>query len=331
MDGVKFTIITPSYNQGKYIENTIKSVIKQEYQNWELLIQDAASTDNTIDVCTKYLNDKRIKLVSEKDKGFADAVNKGILKAAGEWLLILNSDDFLASNDVLSHVNSLIDKNNELLLITGESGITYFNKNSKASNISNLGKEIIKEINPDEVYNFKESFSQPSTFFRADRAKEIGLLDMDLDMVADTDLWIRYLLFKPKIVKNAIRTNKTLSIVTEHDEQRTMKPHLFYHGRAKMAVKYVNNNKLGINKDYKIKNALNQINQAIEYYAFKRLSNIENIKLYENFTKKSFPIIRRIKYALSFIPFFKNIFYKIIYNQHNKKISYQNNNVIWFN
>ncbi len=310
MNEVKFTIITPSYNQGKYIENTIKSVIKQDYENWELLIQDAASTDSTIEVCSKYLSDSRITLTSEKDKGFADAVNKGIEKSNGKWLLILNSDDFLASSDVLSYINLLIKANSKLYLVTGKSNLVNLKTKIKTEKNSGVDEVFIKTINPDNVYNFKESFSQPSTFFRIDRVKQIGKLDTELDMVADTDLWIRYMLYKPKIIKNAIRTNKALSIVTEHDEQRTMKPHLFYYGRAKMAAKHYYNNNIELTDDLKYKHAISLINNSIDYYYYKRINNKPNIELYTTFMNTKFPLKKRIKYYLSFIFGMKHILYK---------------------
>lgn len=73
MKNPKISILVPSYNQGAYIEHTILSVLKQDYSNWELIIQDACSKDQTAEVCKAYvLKDNRIQFYSEKDKGFAD-------------------------------------------------------------------------------------------------------------------------------------------------------------------------------------------------------------------------------------------------------------------
>ena len=73
------SIIVPSYNQASFIENTILSIIGQSYTNWELIIQDGASKDETKEICERYSKqDKRISFFSEPDKGFADAVNKAI-------------------------------------------------------------------------------------------------------------------------------------------------------------------------------------------------------------------------------------------------------------
>ncbi len=90
----KISIITPSYNQGKFIEETILSVINQQYSNLEFIIIDGGSTDNTVDIIEKY-STQITYWVSEKDEGQSDAINKGFLKATGEIINWLNSDDYL--------------------------------------------------------------------------------------------------------------------------------------------------------------------------------------------------------------------------------------------
>ncbi len=85
------SIVTPSYNQGQFIEETIRSVIEQDYPNIEHIVMDGGSTDETVDVLRRY--DGRICWVSEPDEGQADAINKGLRIASGEILAYLNSDD----------------------------------------------------------------------------------------------------------------------------------------------------------------------------------------------------------------------------------------------
>lgn len=97
----KITIITVSLNSIKTIENTIHSVLSQDYDNLEYIIQDGNSTDGTIDLIKKY---SRIKLYVESDSGIYDAMNRAKNKATGDFLLFLGADDLLSSNDVLSRV-----------------------------------------------------------------------------------------------------------------------------------------------------------------------------------------------------------------------------------
>jgi glycosyltransferase involved in cell wall biosynthesis len=88
----KISIITPSYNQGKFIRQTIESIQAQNYPNYEHIIVDACSTDDTVEILKSYGN--TIQWISEKDKGQADAINKGIRMATGQILAYINSDDY---------------------------------------------------------------------------------------------------------------------------------------------------------------------------------------------------------------------------------------------
>jgi glycosyltransferase involved in cell wall biosynthesis len=91
------SIVIPSFNQGQYIERTLLSILKQEYPGKvEVIVSDGGSADNTVDVLKKY--DKQITWWSEKDAGYADAVNKGFAKATGEIFAIQSSDDFYLQN-----------------------------------------------------------------------------------------------------------------------------------------------------------------------------------------------------------------------------------------
>lgn len=108
------TVITVCYNAEKEIERTIRSVLRQTYENLEYIIVDGASKDDTMRVITKTLVDyksRQVRVISEPDKGIYDAMNKGIKMATGEWLNMMNAGDILANDKVLSKVfdNSIPD------------------------------------------------------------------------------------------------------------------------------------------------------------------------------------------------------------------------------
>ena len=94
---MKVSVITVCYNSDQTIEDTIKSVINQDYPNIEYIIVDGLSKDNTLEIVNKH-KDKIAKIVSEKDNGIYDAINKGIELASGELVSVLNSDDFFATS-----------------------------------------------------------------------------------------------------------------------------------------------------------------------------------------------------------------------------------------
>lgn len=100
---MKVSIITVSYNSEKTIEDTIKSVLSQDYPNVEYVIIDGASKDSTLQIIEKY-QDKIAQVIFEKDKGIYDAMNKGIAIATGDIIGILNSDDFYADSTVISSI-----------------------------------------------------------------------------------------------------------------------------------------------------------------------------------------------------------------------------------
>ncbi len=100
---MKVSIITVTYNSGKYLEDCIKSVIKQSYHNIEHIIIDGKSTDNTLSIVKKYKS-HIAKSISETDRGIYDAINKGISMATGEIIGNLNSDDILVDDDVIESI-----------------------------------------------------------------------------------------------------------------------------------------------------------------------------------------------------------------------------------
>src|SRR3954468_18033565 len=108
---MKVSIITVTYNSAKYVEDCINSIIRQNYSNIEYIVVDGDSTDGTIDIIKKF-SPHITKWISEKDNGMYDALNKGMRLATGDVVGILNSDDVLASADVISDIVNCFKENN---------------------------------------------------------------------------------------------------------------------------------------------------------------------------------------------------------------------------
>ena len=106
---MKISIITVCYNAEKTIEKTIKSVLNQGYKNIEYIIVDGNSTDNTMNIITNYRNEVDI-IISENDNGIYDAINKGINASSGEIIGILNADDILFNNNIITKISQYYNK-----------------------------------------------------------------------------------------------------------------------------------------------------------------------------------------------------------------------------
>ena len=183
----KITIITPSFNQGKFIKETIDSVLSQNYSNLEYIVMDGGSTDKTVQILKSY--GKKINWVSNKDEGQADAINKGIKKSKGEIIAYINSDDVMMPNTLLTVANYFI-KNRMSMWLTGDYLIINENGKEIQSFIAEYKRFLRKfpYFNTLAVANY---IIQPSTFWRRSLIDKIGFFDKSLHYCMDFDYWMR--------------------------------------------------------------------------------------------------------------------------------------------
>ncbi len=178
----KVSIVTPSYNQGHFLEATIQSVLAQDYPNIEYIIVDAASKDNSVDVIKKYVQ-HLTWWVSEKDKGHADGLNKGFSHATGEIFAWLNSDDIYQPGAVSEAV--------AFLTAHPEVGMVYGDANLINDTGDLIGKFASKQTDYRRLLRGSVHIPQATTFFRADLWRQVGPLDLSLFFSFDYDLWVR--------------------------------------------------------------------------------------------------------------------------------------------
>lgn len=114
-----FSIIIPTYNSAKTIKACLSSILDQQFGDFEIIIVDGVSTDETLSIAQSF-NDQRIKIISEKDKGIYDAMNKGLDWAKGKWFYFLGSDDSLQNPNVLNDVKSAIESYPKSLFLYGD-------------------------------------------------------------------------------------------------------------------------------------------------------------------------------------------------------------------
>jgi glycosyltransferase involved in cell wall biosynthesis len=166
----KVSVITPSYNQGQYLEATIQSILAQDYPNIEFIIVDGGSKDNSIDIIRKY--EKHLTWwVSEKDQGHADALNKGFSKATGNILAWLNSDDTYAAPSVISEAVSYLLKNPSV-------GMVYADANLIDNNGCQVGQFASRQTSYKQMLHGSVHIPQATTFFRTELWRLVGPLDL---------------------------------------------------------------------------------------------------------------------------------------------------------
>ncbi|MFW6008414.1 MAG: glycosyltransferase family 2 protein [archaeon] len=268
------SIITPSYNQGNFIEENIISIKNQCYDNVEHIIIDAKSQDNTKTILKKYENSYNLKWISEKDKGQAHAINKGIKMANGKIIGWLNSDDVYIHENVFDNIVKTF-LNNKIDIVYGNALKIDENNNLKRI-----------DIPPKYDFNLLKKWCyivQPTVFFKSKVLKN-NLLNIDLDYSIDYELWLRigqkyywYYLDdfiagdrnhkNRKIVKNISESKKeTRTLQANYKNHNTLyniyEKYLKLYLRLKGLYKYTsisNNNIINIKKKISFKFLINQL------------------------------------------------------------------------
>jgi glycosyltransferase involved in cell wall biosynthesis len=217
----KISVITPSYNQGQFLEETILSVIHQNYQNLEYIIIDGGSTDNSLEIIKTHEKDLYF-WVSEKDNGQSAAINKGFRIATGEIICWINSDDILMPY-ALENAADFFDKNPGCYIFNGYT--LRIDKNSKVL-FNHFVPKIHKWFAKHGVYYT----NQPSMFFRRDLLRKIGLLNENFHARMDKEFVIRALDNGFKIGFLA----KILASVRIHENTKTAQNGLIWESDDKM-------------------------------------------------------------------------------------------------
>jgi len=178
------SLITPSFNQSRFLEETIRSVLLQGYPNLEYIIIDGMSTDGSVEIIKKY--EKRIThWVSEPDKGHADAVNKGWKTAKGEFVSWLNSDDFLYPHSLETAVDTL-KKNPDVHVCYGN--VARVNERSQSCDRDFKGRDFTLK---DMLVFWKNPAPQPGFLMRRSVIDQIGFLDESYSFAFDFEYWMR--------------------------------------------------------------------------------------------------------------------------------------------
>jgi len=199
------SIVTPSYNQAAYLEQTLTSVLEQDYPCLEYLVVDGDSTDGSVEVIRKYA-DKLTWWVSEKDSGQAEAINKGFFRAKGDILAWLNSDDTYLPGTVASAVKAFQD-NPDVVLVYGN--MLAVDQHGQTTNLLKYHQLGIEDLLCFEI------IGQPAVFFRREAFEKAGMLDTSYHCFLDHHLWLRLAL-----QGHILHVDKTWSAARYHPEAK---------------------------------------------------------------------------------------------------------------
>ena len=182
---MKISVITATWNSALTVEDTIRSLIAQDYPDIEYIIVDGASTDSTLDIVRRY-GDRIAVVVSEKDKGIYDALNKGIALATGDVVGFLHSDDFFADDRVLSRIAEAFVKRS-LGAVYGD--LDYVSKSDTTKIVRRWVSGSFKRS------KFRNGWMppHPTFYMRREHYLSLGSFDLKFSIAADYDSMLRYL------------------------------------------------------------------------------------------------------------------------------------------
>lgn len=197
---MKISVITATWNSGRTIGDTLRSVFNQSFTDVEHIIKDGGSKDDTLEICKnfeqKYYTDgdkgRTINILSDKDKGIYDAMNQGVKAATGDVIGILNSDDFYTSDDVLARVAEEFEKNPQLEAVYGD---IHFVKDE---NLKKCTRYFSSRYFRPWALRFGFMPAHPSFYVRREVYEKYGLYDLDFRTSSDFEMMVR-LFVKEKI------------------------------------------------------------------------------------------------------------------------------------
>ena len=225
MKKIKVTVYITNHNYGKYIKNSIESVLNQSYKNFELIIIDDGSSDNSREIINEYENNTKVTIIFQKQKGLNISNNVAIRLAKGEYIIRLDADDWLDKN-ALKILCKYLDNNKDRVLVFPD----YFEVDDEGVIINR-----IKRHNFDKVTLLDRPAHGACTLIRKRYLKEVGMYDENFSCQDGYDIWLR-LTYKYKVGN----INKPLFFYRRHEKNLTNNNTRILNTRLLMTKKFIN-------------------------------------------------------------------------------------------
>ena len=288
----RISIVTPSYNQGQFIEETIRSVLLQGYPNLEYIIIDGGSTDNSVEIIKTY-EPWLTYWISEPDRGQSHAINKGIEKATGDWIAWLNSDDIYLPDALFKIATTIAQSTQPIAWIVGTTIYTdqelretaRFEPGVYITSGKQKKYDVLSWIDFVCVKRSRITLPQPSSFWLRSAVLQAGGIDESLIYAMDLELYGRlaYQGFRPVLLKEVLACFRT------HHEQKTSNyPIPFWEEELKIVSNWVDRDN-GMQKE-KLERYGIWLEEQIKCHPYQVIYESTEIR-FKNLLKSIFPSI----------------------------------------